>query len=119
MVAQRPQVAGLPVGPGADDPVPLADLDLIGPVGVVRTRRPSRSASATSPERDRPLPPVEAPQLLEDLPRLLDPVAVPLDADLAVAGQDLHPQGVADLPEVLVSAAEDRELFVVIIQTES
>ena len=68
--------------------------------------------------RDRPLAPVEPPQLLEDLPGLLDPVGVALEADLAPAGEDLHPEAVAHLAEELVAAAEDGQFLVVVVQID-
>ena len=68
--------------------------------------------------RDRLARAVNRPQSLEDPPRLLDPVGLALDPDLTVPGQDLHSDRVANLPEILVAAAEDRQLFGMTIQTD-
>ena len=57
-------------------------------------------------------------ELFEDLAGLLDPTGVPLDADLAMPGDDLDPEGVADLTEELVPAAEDRKLLVVVVERD-
>ena len=68
--------------------------------------------------RDRLARPEDRPQPLEDPPRLLDPIGVTLDPDLTMPGQDLHSDRVANLPEKLVTAAEDSELFGVTVQTD-
>src|SRR5262249_48454964 len=67
---------------------------------------------------NRPLPAIQAPELLEDLPRLRHPRRLPLDPDLAMARQHLHPQGVTHLAKVLVSTAKDRQLLVVTVETD-
>ncbi len=61
---------------------------------------------------------VERSQSLEDPSRLLDPIGVALDADLAVPRQDLHADRVPDLSEVLVATAEDGQLFGMTLQTD-
>ena len=57
-------------------------------------------------------------EFLEDLAGHLDPAGLPLDADLAVAGDHLHAEGVADLAEELVAAAEDGQLLVVAVERD-
>ena len=74
--------------------------------------------SVTSAESDRPAKPIHRPQRLEDLPRLLDAFAFALDANLAMPGQNLDAQRIADLPEVLVSASENRQLLGMSLQND-
>jgi len=117
MIAQRPQVSRLAIGPGPDQPVPLANRQ--------RRRQITLGAAHRRLDRvghlariDRPLPPIEPAKLLEDLARLRDAVGVPFDPDLAMSGQHLDPQRVAHLPKVLVSAAEDGKFLVVSFETD-
>ena len=61
---------------------------------------------------------VEGTEALEDLLGFFDLIGLTVDPDFAVARQDLDPESVANLPEVLVAAAEDGEFFRVTIQTD-
>ncbi len=61
---------------------------------------------------------VNRTQPLKNPPRLLDPGGISLDPDLAVAGEDLHTHRVANLPEILVATAEDRQLFGMTLQAD-
>jgi len=55
---------------------------------------------------------------LENLARHLDAVAFPFHANLAMPRQHLDTQGIANLPQMLVSTAENSELFGVSIQID-
>src|SRR6185437_5336450 len=102
--------------PRPDHPVPLADRDLA--VLVAGPAQGRLDHVGDVPRADRPLSPVEATKFLEHLTRLDHPLGLPLDPDLAVARQHLHTDRVTDLAEVLVSIAENGELFVVTVETD-
>jgi hypothetical protein len=57
-------------------------------------------------------------ELLENLARHLDLVALPFDPELAVPREDLDPERVANLSKELVSTSEDGKLFVVAVETD-
>ena len=61
---------------------------------------------------------VDRAQSLKDPPRLFDPGGISLDPDFAVPGKNLDTHCVANLPEKLVTTAEDRQLFGMTLQAD-
>ena len=88
--------------------------------GLIRLRTAQRGVDQLADViRGNRLPrAINRPQALEDPLRLLDPGGISLDPDLAVPGKNLDTHRVANLPEKLVSTAEDRELFGMTLQAD-
>ena len=117
VVEQRLHVPRLPRRTRADGPVALADLERVGLIGLGdMQRRIDQLADVV--RRDRLARPENRPQSFEDPPRLLDPIGIAFDPDLAMPGKDLDSDRVANLPEKLVTATEDSELLGVTVQTD-
>ena len=115
---QRLHVARLTVGTGPDRPVPSRISSVAGLLGLRAMQRRIDQVADIGSTAIVVARAVNRPQPLEDPPRLLDPVGVSLDPDLAVPRQNLHSHRVANLPEILVSTAEDGKLFGMTLQTD-
>ena len=68
--------------------------------------------------QDRPARAMKRAQALENLPGHFDAVAFPFDADLTMPRQHLDPQGIANLPQVLVSTTENSQFLGMSLQTD-
>ena len=61
---------------------------------------------------------MEFSQPFENLPCLLDATALSLDANLSMACQNLHPQRIANLAQVLIAAPQNRQLLRMALETD-
>jgi len=105
----------LPVGARPNRPTALANLELARLVGLRPAQR-DVDELANVVRGYRFTCAKDRAQSFEDPPCLFNPGGISFDPDLAVAGKNLDTHRVANLPEILVSAAEDRQLFGVTLQ---
>ena len=102
---------------GRTHAVAFANLDRVGLIGLGSVKRDVDQLADVA-RRDRLARAEDRPQTLEDPPRLLDPIGVAFDPDLAMPGEDLDSDRVANLPEILVTTTEDSQLLGVTLQTD-
>jgi hypothetical protein len=117
MVSQRTQITGLAFSARADQSVPLTQRHRIVAIVIILPQRRFDHVGDIA-RTDRTLTAIEPSQLLKDLPRLRHAVGLAFDTHLAMTGQYFDTERVAHLSKVLVSTAENGELFVLTVETD-